>query len=160
MHSGSCMCGAITFTVEGDLPQPDVCHCSKCRKQSGHCFASTDVPKSALSLSGTDALKWFQSSQQIRRGFCGECGSSLFWEPSHRDWIAVAMGAFDRPTGTTVKMHIFVGEKGDYYQIADRLPQHRVRRWRHFFKARSFCTSNWTASRGTFCGRRISGKAA
>ena len=34
------------------------------------------------------------------------------------------MGAFDSPTGTTVKMHIFVGEKGDYYEIADRLPQH------------------------------------
>lgn len=124
MHTGSCLCGAITFTVAGDLPQPDVCHCGKCRKQSGHCFASTDVPKAALTVSGEVSLAWFQSSENIRRGFCSTCGSSLFWEPLNRDWIAIAMGSFDGPTRTTVKMHIFVGEKGDYYEIADGLPQH------------------------------------
>ena len=124
MHAGSCLCGAVTFTVYGDLPQPDVCHCRNCRKQSGHCFASTDVPKSALTITGQDSLTWFQSSEKVRRGFCSGCGSSLFWEPSHRDWTAVAMGAFDDPTGTSVKMHIFVARKGDYYEIADGLPQH------------------------------------
>lgn len=124
MHVGSCLCGAITFAVDCELPQPDVCHCRKCRKHSGHCFASTDVPKTALTISDTASLKWFQSSELIRRGFCAECGSSLFWEPSHRDWIAVAMGAFDGPTMTTVKMHIFVNDKGDYYDISDELPKH------------------------------------
>lgn len=124
MHVGSCLCGAITFTVEGDLPQPDICHCGRCRKHSGHCLASTDVPKFALNISGENSLSWFQSSEKIRRGFCAQCGSSLFWEPSHRDWIAIAMGAFDGPTGTTAKMHIFVANKGDYYEIADGLPQH------------------------------------
>jgi len=124
MHVGSCLCGAITFTVNAELPQPDICHCGQCRKHSGHCFASTDVPKSALTVSGEISLRWFQSSEKIRRGFCVECGSSLFWEPTHRDWIAIAMGAFDGPTGTTTKMHIFVANKGDYYEIADGLPQH------------------------------------
>ena len=124
MHAGSCLCGAITFSIDGELPAPDVCHCRMCRKQSGHCFASTDVPKTALTLSGAESLVWFQSSEQIRRGFCGTCGSTLFWEPSHRDWIAVAMGAFDGPTATTVKMHIFVAQKGDYYTIADGVTQH------------------------------------
>lgn len=124
MHSGSCLCGAVTFTVGCDLPQPDICHCRMCRKQSGHCFASTDVPKTALTVSGDEALGWYRSSDKVRRGFCSHCGSSLFWEPLHRDWTAVAMGTFDAPTGTRAKMHIFVGEKGDYYDIADDLPQH------------------------------------
>lgn len=124
MHQGSCLCGAVTFTVAGDLPQPDICHCTQCRKQSGHCFASTDVPRSALSIADGDAaLVWYQSSEKIRRGFCGRCGSTLFWDPAHRDWIAVAMGAFDGPTGTTARMHIFVRDKGDYYALADGLPQ-------------------------------------
>lgn len=123
MHAGSCLCGAVSFTVEGELPQPDICHCHMCRKQSGHCFASTDVPKSAVDISGAEALSWFPSSEKVRRGFCSRCGSTLFWEPVHRDWTAIAMGAFDGPTGTTAKMHIFVGEKGDYYEIADGLPQ-------------------------------------
>ncbi|MFN7224910.1 MAG: GFA family protein [Paracoccaceae bacterium] len=50
-------------------------------------------------------------------------GDLLFWGTPHRNWIAVAMGAFDGPTGTRMNLHIFVGEKGDYYDIADGLPQ-------------------------------------
>jgi hypothetical protein len=123
MHEGSCLCGGVSFQVEGDLPPPDACHCRLCRKQSGHYFASTDVPKSALILKTQETLGWFASSEKVRRGFCTRCGSSLFWDPPARDWIAVAMGAFDGPTGTRLKMHIFTAGKGDYYDIVDGLPQ-------------------------------------
>ena len=125
MHKGSCLCGAVTFEIEGELSAPDACHCSKCRKQSGHYFASTDVEKDRLTLKGVENITWFQSSEKVRRGFCTTCGSSLFWDPPHRDWIAVAMGAFDGSTGTGLNKHIFVAEKGDYYEIADGLPQNQ-----------------------------------
>jgi len=82
------------------------------------------VPKTALAIEGEDALAWYQSSERVRRGFCRTCGSSLFWDPVQSEKIAVAMGAFDDPTGTHLHMHIFVAEKGDYYDIADGLPQH------------------------------------
>jgi hypothetical protein len=118
------LCGAIRFEVNCEIPQPDVCHCIKCRKHSGHCFASTDIPKSLINIRGDSDISWYFSSEKIRRGFCRICGSSLFWEPIHRDWIAVAMGAFDRPTNTSLKMNIFVAEKGDYYEITDGVPQH------------------------------------
>jgi hypothetical protein len=124
LHSGSCLCGAIRFEVNCETPQPDVCHCIKCRKHSGHCFASTDIPKSQINIRGDSDLSWYFSSEKIRRGFCRICGSSLFWEPLHRDWIAVAMGAFDGPTNTSLKMNIFVAEKGYYYEITDGVPQH------------------------------------
>ena len=124
MPKGSCLCGAVRFTVEGELPGPDACHCVQCRKHSGHVFASTDVPKSSLTVEGEDALAWYQSSARVRRGFCKTCGSSLFWDPVQSEKIAVAMGAFDDSTGTRLHMHIFVAEKGDYYDIADGLPQH------------------------------------
>ncbi len=123
MHHGSCLCGAVRFQVACELPAPDICHCQSCRKQSGHLFASTDVPKSALTVTDNGALSWYASSAKVRRGFCSRCGSTLFWEPVHRDWIAIAMGSFDTPTQTTANKHIFVREKGDYYEIADRLPQ-------------------------------------
>lgn len=123
MHNGSCLCGAITFEVEGNLEQPDACHCQQCRKQSGHFFASVDVSRSSLTLHGEDKLSWYQSSEKVRRGFCSQCGSTLFWDPVRRDHIAVAMGAFDTPTETSLRMHIFVAEKGDYYEIADGLQQ-------------------------------------
>lgn len=123
MHKGSCLCGGVTFEVEGSLPQPTACHCTKCRKHSGHYEASTDVPRSAVKVYGSENITWFQTSEKVRRGFCKTCGSSLFWDPIFKDWTAIAMGAFDTPTQTKLARHIFVKDKGDYYDIADGLPQ-------------------------------------
>ena len=125
MHTGSCLCGAVRFEVAGELPAPDLCHCTQCRKHSGHAFASTDVQRSAVTIHGAENVKWYQSSGKVRRGFCATCGSSLFWDPLHKDWTAIAMGAFDKPTGTQLAKHIFVADKGDYYDIADGLVQNQ-----------------------------------
>lgn len=56
MHTGSCLCGAVRFEAAGDLPGPDGCHCSKCRKWSGHYFTSTDVPRAAVKIEGGDKI--------------------------------------------------------------------------------------------------------
>ncbi|NEX94892.1 GFA family protein [Caulobacter sp. 17J65-9] len=123
MHKGACLCGAVRVEVEGELAPPDACHCSQCRRQSGHFWASTDLPRERVRIDGAENLSWFQASEKVRRGFCSTCGSFLFWDPVGRDKIAVAMGAFDTPTGTRLAKHIFTADKGDYYDIADGLPQ-------------------------------------
>lgn len=123
MPTGSCLCGAVSFEVEGELKAPDACHCTACRKSTGHYLASTDVPADRLTIHGADKVGWYQSSEKVRRGFCSICGSTLFWDPLFHDWTAIAMGAFEAPTGTHLGMHIFVDDKGDYYDIADGLPQ-------------------------------------
>jgi hypothetical protein len=126
MHKGSCLCGAVTFDVEGELPPPDGCHCVQCRKWSGHFLAGTDVPRQALTVYGMENVTWYQSSAKVRRGFCSICGASLFFDPLDRKkhhWTGLAMGALDTPTDTSLAVHIFVAEKGDYYEITDGLPQ-------------------------------------
>jgi hypothetical protein len=123
LKRGACLCGRVNFTVAGDLRAPDACHCVQCRKQSGHYFASTNVPRAILVITGQENVSWYQSSVNVRRGFCSTCGSFLFWDAPERDWIAIAMGAFDTPTSTHLEKHIFVAEKGDYYAITDDLPQ-------------------------------------
>jgi hypothetical protein len=105
--------------VAGELPAPDACHCSQCRKASGHVFVSTDVPRSALRVEGEQNVAWYASSEKVRRGFCSVCGSPLFWDPVGRDWTAIAMGAFEAPTGTRIAKHIFTADQGDYYDIGD-----------------------------------------
>jgi hypothetical protein len=125
MHIGSCACGAIRFEVAGHLRPADACHCTQCRKQSGHYWVSTDVPRSALTISGAENITWFQSSEKVRRGFCSRCGASLFWDAIKKDTIAIAMGAFEQPTAASIGMHIYVAEKGDYYEITDGLPQNQ-----------------------------------
>lgn len=123
MHKGACLCGGVEFEVAGALPPPDACHCSQCRRQSGHFWASTDVPREALTIRGAEHLSWYRSSERVRRGFCAVCGSVLFWDPIGKDRIGVAMGAFEAPTDTRLALHIFTADKGDYYDIADGLPQ-------------------------------------
>ena len=125
MHRGSCLCGAVSFEVDGELAGPDACHCSMCRKQSGHFWASTDVPSERVTIRGEDKLTWYQSSEKVRRGFCSVCGSYLFWDPVRQPRVAIAMGAFDKPTGTRLHTHIYVADQGDYYEIADGLPQNQ-----------------------------------
>ena len=123
LHTGTCLCGRVRFTVAAPLAAPDACHCVQCRKQSGHYFASTNVPRTAIVIEGAEHLTWYASSAKVRRGFCATCGAFLFWDPPAKDWIAVGMGAFDAPTGTALALHIFVAEKGDYYEIADGVEQ-------------------------------------
>lgn len=76
-------------------------------------------------MHGSENVTWYRSSEKARRGFCATCGSSLFWDPLNRDWTGIALGAFEKPTGTSLKHHIFVADKGDYYEIADGLPQNQ-----------------------------------
>ena len=69
MPTGSCLCGAVRFFVVGELAPPDACHCRQCRKQSGHYWASTDLPRERVTIEGENNITWFQSSAKVRRGF-------------------------------------------------------------------------------------------
>jgi len=129
MYKGSCLCGAVKFKISGQLGSADVCHCIQCRKWTGHFLPSTEVKREALQIESMEDLKWYQSSEKVRRGFCATCGSSLFFDPvdqSKHNWIAIALGAFDEVTGVHLNKHIFVAEKGDYYEIDDGLPQNQL----------------------------------
>ena len=124
MHKGSCLCGAVRFEVEGRLASPSACHCTRCRKHTGYYEAGTDVPRSAVTMEGSDNITWYFSSEKVRRGFCRICGSSLFFDIVTVDRMGLAMGAFDTPTETALALHIFVADKGDFCEIADGLPQY------------------------------------
>ncbi len=123
MHKGSCLCGAVQFELHGDLRPSVACHCSQCRKTSGHYWSATQVSNDKLVLTRDDGLKWFRSSETTRRGFCGQCGASLFWEVDGTGETSVGTGTLDGATGLQTERHIFVADKGDYYTIADGCPQ-------------------------------------
>ena len=65
------------------------------------------------------SLKWYRSSGEAQRGFCGRCGSSLFWKRDGQAVTSVCAGAIDGPSGLTLAGHIFVADKGDYYSLGD-----------------------------------------
>lgn len=128
MRTGRCLCSAIQISVDGPFEHDaEACHCSQCRKQTGGYLMGLNVRKSALTIDGSEQLRWYRSSPNVERGFCGTCGSTLFWRPDipGYEWIGVSIAAFDEPTGKAIGKHTFVADKGDYYEIRDGLPQHQ-----------------------------------
>jgi len=123
MLKGSCLCGAVAFDVSKTPQRTVACHCGQCRKMSGHLWAAAIVDEDDISFTKTRSLKWFASSNFARRGFCAECGSSLFWKHTEEPFRAVALGAFfDSPADLKLQRHIMGSRKGDYYDIHDQLP--------------------------------------
>lgn len=120
--SGSCLCKGIQFEVRGELRPVVYCHCKQCRRTSGHFVAATACAIDDLDLQVKETLTWFRSSDTATRGFCRECGSSLFWQGDGKDYVAIMAGSLAGPTGLRAKQHIFVADAGDYYELNDDLP--------------------------------------
>lgn len=84
---------------------------------------ATNAPDDSLTITGEEHLTWYKASDDARRGFCSHCGSALFWKHDDHPFTSIMAGCLDAPTGLKLTKHIFVGDKGDYYDLNDGLPQ-------------------------------------
>lgn len=121
---GQCLCGAITFETAAELPAPAACHCAMCRRSHGSLGVYTTAPMADIQLTGADEVQWYRSGSLAERGFCRHCGSKLFWRQIDGTHLDMTLGSLDAPTGLQLEKHIWVAFKGDYYDIADGLPQY------------------------------------
>ncbi len=119
--TGGCLCNGVRYRVTGPLRPVVYCHCSQCRRTSGHFVAVTAVAKDALAVVADKSLDWFTSSDVASRGFCKRCGSSLFWLPKAREYVCIMAGTLDESRGLEAVKHIYVKDKGDYYDLTDDL---------------------------------------
>ena len=122
-RTGGCLCGAVRYEVRGALRPVIMCHCTQCRRVTGHVMAATAARLGDFQLVSAGELEWYRSSPQARRGFCGRCGSTLFWEGVGHDYLSIAAGSLDDSSGLVVAGHIFIADKGAYYDISDSAPQ-------------------------------------
>lgn len=125
-RTGACLCGGVRFRVEGAVGPVVFCHCSQCRRQTGLHYASADVPRGRLAVTGENLIAWYRSSDEAERGFCSHCGSALFWKRDGGETISVMAGAFDTPDGLAGGYHIYCADKGDFYSIDDGLPRYQA----------------------------------
>ncbi|MBW8788377.1 GFA family protein [Rhizobium leguminosarum] len=93
IKTGGCQCGAVRFRISGRLGRPSICHCRMCQKQFGGFF-------SALVTAPEEGMEWtrgepsyFQSSVNIDRGFCSNCGTPMTYR--HPGGLELAIGTFD-----------------------------------------------------------------
>jgi hypothetical protein len=122
IHTGGCLCGGVRYQVAGPLRDVVLCHCAMCRRTHGHVAAYTAARKEALHLIEARGLRWYASSAFAQRGFCAECGASVFWERTAGELVSISAGTVDPPTGLRTTLQIFVEDAGDYYTVSPDVP--------------------------------------
>jgi hypothetical protein len=119
----------VRYEVRGPLRDVLLCHCEECRRWHGNFAADTACEKTELVLLDHRGLRWIDSPRSdahARRGFCGQCGSSLFWDPPGRETISIAAGTLDDASGLKPIAHWYTSQVGGYYELPDDgLPHHR-----------------------------------
>ena len=117
--TGSCLCKSISFEIEGAISKVFFCHCKQCRMWNGHYTAAVGIEENQLSFSRSENLKWFSSSVKAERGFCGDCGSCLFWKENGSSVIFVWAGTISDQANLKPGAHMYTKFSGSYYQIPE-----------------------------------------
>lgn len=121
-RSGSCLCGAVTYTVSHSPDRAGACHCGNCRKHSGGIFFGIEIKPDAIAFDGADHIATFASSDWAERGFCKTCGSTLFYRMTApgpmQGTYHLAFGTLDDTDGIGMEGEIFIDKKPATYAFA------------------------------------------
>lgn len=110
------MCGGVRFEVTGTLRDVWNCHCHRCRQFTGHYLPATATLDGRVIFAADETLTWYEPADGVFYGFCGVCGSSLFWRTADSaDHLSIAAGSLDQPTGLTTAKSWWTAEKADYH---------------------------------------------
>jgi hypothetical protein len=123
MVRASCLCGAVTWTLEGPYVFMHHCHCGRCRKAHGTPFATyIGAMEDHFSLAGAEHVVTFEPQPGTSRAFCGRCGSVVPGGAVQGLMFSPAGNLLDDP-GERPSDHIFVASKAPWYEIGDDLPR-------------------------------------
>ncbi len=121
--TGGCLCGACRYETAAEPLNIRVCHCRLCQKATGAAFyARVQVPIETLSIAGP--VGWYPSSDAVARGFCPNCGTTLFSRRDGGGVIGLAMGSLDEADRFRPTEHIWVSSKQAWLTLADGLVQY------------------------------------
>ncbi|HBF28990.1 GFA family protein [Rhizobium sp.] len=119
---GGCQCGAVRYSAKSPVGNPHICHCRMCQKASGNYFlplGSVNRDQFALTR-GTP--HWFQSSDLVRRGFCADCGTPLFFDVPQANFINITLGSLDDPASIKPVEQSNLDSKMPWFSELDTLP--------------------------------------
>ncbi len=117
--AGQCLCGAIRFKAQLKSSEVGVCHCGMCRRWSGGTFMCVEFAGALDIDPGSQPhLGVFKSSDWGERGFCKDCGTSLFWRAQDGSMGVVSVQAIENLADPKLTHEIFIDDKPDYYSFA------------------------------------------
>ena len=138
MIRGSCLCRQIKYELTGGIELINNCHCTMCRKAHGAAFGSFLHAASTgfRWVAGEDLITRYESSPGNVRAFCRVCGSNMPVLENGGE-VNIPAGTLDDDPGVRPVVHIFVGSKAPWFEIADALPQFKEFPPREFWETSS-----------------------
>lgn len=124
-HSGSCLCGKVAFEIMGDFESFYLCHCSRCRKDTGSAHASNLFSTSATLnwLTGAEEVKTFTLPEtRHSRSFCTTCGSALPSAQMSGKLLVVPAGSLDTDVKIKPACHISMADKAQWDDELEKIP--------------------------------------
>ncbi|MBW2417431.1 MAG: GFA family protein [Deltaproteobacteria bacterium] len=130
MLTGRCLCGEVTYEIEGKISPIWLCHCSKCRRWTGSAFHASAAcsPDRFHWLSGVDSIGEYEDTPSYKVRFCKRCGTPVPWHDADRDLVFVHVGGLNEDPGRAIAHHIFVGSKAPWFEILDDRAQYEEHR--------------------------------
>ncbi len=127
MIKGSCLCGKVRYTYQGEIEEMAMCHCSQCRKAQGVAYATNSpVDTGKLEFTGTEFIKEFQSNELKVRAFCSNCGSPLYSARSDMpDKRRLRVGTIETPFTCEKRYHIYADSIAGWHEITDQYPKYQ-----------------------------------
>ena len=126
--SGRCLCGRVRYEAEAFLENGYICHCTICQRSTGQPAEITVLIKAGTLRYLKDKPKYYVSSPDGKRGFCGHCGSRLVWQAlrAEDDWLTnITVGTLDRPQDALMTRHIYADTQLPWYKVCEDLPKLR-----------------------------------
>ncbi|WP_253913329.1 GFA family protein [Pseudoruegeria sp. HB172150] len=121
-REGGCLCGAVRFVAAAVPATAGICHCEMCRRWTGSALIGVTVKAEDLSWQGAEHIQEKQTSGWAKRGWCGECGSNLFFQVTmdgpYLGGVEIPMGLFDDPNGFEITNEIYIDHKPHSYAFA------------------------------------------
>lgn len=133
MTAGRCLCGSVAFTGLGALGDAEVCHCSICRKHGAGPLMTVSFAD-GVRVDRDESLVWYATSRIAERGFCGRCGTILFWRLIGAAAMSVSAHVLDREPAA-IREHVFWDDKPAWYDFADDAPKITRAQMRQRFEA-------------------------
>ncbi|AUM13005.1 GFA family protein [Ketobacter alkanivorans] len=128
MYTGSCLCGGVTFEIDGELEPIQICHCIQCRKAQGSAIV-TNIPVQEVNfrlISGADLIGAFESSPGKQRCFCKNCGSPVYSKTVKVPGVVrIRAGTLDGDLNTKPAVHFYMAHKANWFEVNDALPHYR-----------------------------------
>ncbi len=126
-YHGSCLCGSIVYEVEGEFEDFYLCHCSRCRKDTGSAHASNLFSSSAVLtwVSGGELVKTYRvEGTHHSKSFCPHCGSALPTLQMEGALLVVPAGSLDSHLNLAPEGHIFMNSRASWDHDLDKVPYH------------------------------------